>query len=83
MRRTAYLVLTAHGITAYCSLLTAYCPMAWIIAFTILIFYALATWVFHATGLVRFLPILAVAVLLVDRLLIWKYGQPPNGSGQR
>jgi hypothetical protein len=55
--------------------------MAWIIAITLLIFYALGVWVFHATA-VRVLPLVAVAVLVIDRLLIWKYGARGKRSSQ-
>lgn len=56
--------------------------MFWLVAFILLIFYALGVWVFHATGPVRFLPIVAVVVLAIDRLLIWKYGARRNRSSQ-
>jgi hypothetical protein len=55
--------------------------MGWIIAITLLIFYALGVWVFHATA-VRVLPVVAIAVLVIDRLLIWKYGARRTHSSQ-
>ncbi len=47
--------------------------MGWIVIATLLVFYALGVWVFHANGPVRALPLIAVCVLIVDRLLIRKY----------
>ena len=47
--------------------------MGWIIVITLLIFYALGVWVFHATGPVRVLPLAALVVLIIDRLLIRRY----------
>lgn len=44
------------------------------IAITLLVFYALGVWVFHATG-VRLLPVIAIVVVIVDQLLIRKYGR--------
>jgi hypothetical protein len=47
--------------------------MGWMIAIALLIFYVLGTWIFHATGPVRFLPYVAVIVFIIDRLLIRHY----------
>jgi hypothetical protein len=44
--------------------------MAWIISVTLLLFYVLGLFVFHATGPVHVLPFVAVAVALVDNVLI-------------
>lgn len=43
--------------------------MAWIIFTTLLLFYVLGLFVFHATGPVHVLPFVAVAVVIADRLL--------------
>jgi len=40
---------------------------------TLLIFYVLGYWVFHAIGPVRILPFVALVVLVIDRLMIWRY----------
>ena len=47
--------------------------MAWIIFVTLLLFYVLGLFVFHATGPVHVLPFVAIAVPLVDRVLQRKY----------
>jgi hypothetical protein len=47
--------------------------MGWMVFTTLMIFYGLGVWVFHATGAVRLLPIVAVALIIIDRLLIWRY----------
>jgi len=44
--------------------------MAWIIFVTLLLFYVLGLFVFHATGPVHILPFVAVAIPLLDRFLI-------------
>ena len=57
--------------------------MAWIISITLLLFYVLGLFVFHATGPVHVLPFAAVAVLLLDRILMRRSKtNPPNRSGQ-
>ena len=43
--------------------------MAWVIFVTLLLFYVLGLFVFHATGPVHILPFVAVAVPLLDRFL--------------
>jgi hypothetical protein len=43
--------------------------MAWIVFTTLLLFYVLGLFVFHATGPVHVLPFTAVAVVIIDRLL--------------
>jgi hypothetical protein len=43
--------------------------MAWIIFVTLLLFYVLGLFVFHATGPVHVLPFATVAILLLDRFL--------------
>jgi hypothetical protein len=47
--------------------------MAWIISITLLLFYVLGLFVFHATGPVHVLPFVVVAVLLIDYFLRRKY----------
>lgn len=47
--------------------------MGWIVVITLLVFYALGIWVFHATGPVRVLPLIALLVLIIDRFFIHKY----------
>jgi hypothetical protein len=47
--------------------------MAWMISIALLLFYVLGLFVFHATGPVHVLPLVAVAVPLVDRLLTRNY----------
>jgi len=47
--------------------------MAWIIFVTLLLFYVLGLFVFHATGPVHILPFVAVAIPLIDRFLVRKY----------
>lgn len=47
--------------------------MAWIVSIALLLFYVLGLFVFHATGPVHVLPVVAVAVPIVDRLLTRKY----------
>jgi hypothetical protein len=47
--------------------------MAWLIFIVLLLFYVLGLIVFHATGPVHVLPFAAVAVLLVDRILLRRY----------
>jgi hypothetical protein len=44
--------------------------MAWIIATTLLLFYVLGLFVFHATGPVHVFPFVAVAVLFLDWFLM-------------
>lgn len=44
--------------------------MAWVIFVTLLLFYVLGLFVFHATGPVHMLPFVAVAIPLLDRFLI-------------
>jgi hypothetical protein len=51
--------------------------MAWIISLTLLLFYVLGLFVFHATGPVHILPFVAIAVPIVDRILIKKYRHRP------
>ena len=48
--------------------------MAWIVSITLLLFYVLGLFVFHATGPVHILPFVAVAILLLDRFLRRRYG---------
>ena len=43
--------------------------MAWVIFVTLLLFYVLGLFVFHATGPVHILPFVAVAIPLLDRFL--------------
>jgi hypothetical protein len=43
--------------------------MAWIVFVTLLLFYVLGLFVFHATGPVHVLPFAAVASVLLDRFL--------------
>jgi hypothetical protein len=47
--------------------------MAWIVSITLLLFYVLGLFVFHATGPVHILPFVAVAILLFDRFLMRRY----------
>ncbi|MDX6529129.1 MAG: hypothetical protein QOH41_1419 [Blastocatellia bacterium] len=47
--------------------------MAWLIFIVLLLFYVLGLIVFHATGPVHVLPFAAVAVLLLDRILMRRY----------
>jgi hypothetical protein len=47
--------------------------MAWIIFVTLLLFYVVGLFVFHATGPVHVLPFVAVAMPLIDRFLVHKY----------
>ncbi|MDX6443825.1 MAG: hypothetical protein QOH71_899 [Blastocatellia bacterium] len=44
--------------------------MVWIIVITLLLFYVLGLFVFHATGPVHVLPFAAIALALVDWLLV-------------
>jgi hypothetical protein len=43
-----------------------------------LIFYGLGVWVFHATGPVQILPLVALGLLAADRFLIWRYRSTPQ-----
>ena len=47
--------------------------MAWIIFVTLLLFYVLGLFVFHATGPVHILPFVAVAVIVADRVMMRRY----------
>ena len=47
--------------------------MAWIVSVTLLLFYILGLFVFHATGPVHILPFVAVAVPLIDQFLMRRY----------
>ncbi len=47
--------------------------MAWIIFVVLLLFYVLGLFVFHASGPVHILPFVAIAVPLIDRVLVRKY----------
>jgi len=47
--------------------------MAWMIFVTLLLFYVLGLFVFHATGPVHILPFVAVAIPLIDRFLVRRY----------
>jgi hypothetical protein len=47
--------------------------MGWIVFVTLLIFYALGVRMLPAFAAVQALPIVAIAVLLIDRILIAKY----------
>jgi hypothetical protein len=47
--------------------------MNWIIFVVLLLFYVLGLFVFHASGPIHVLPFVAIAVLLVDRMLRRKY----------
>ena len=51
--------------------------MAWIISVALLLVYVLGLFVFHAAGPVHILPFVAVAVLLLDRVLIRRYKATP------
>jgi len=46
--------------------------MGWMVFITLLLFYVLGYWVFHATGPVRLLPYVALVLLAIDRVMIWK-----------
>ena len=47
--------------------------MACMIFVVLLLFYVLGLFVFHATGPIHVLPFVAIAVPLIDRVLIRKY----------
>ena len=47
--------------------------MGWMVFLTLLIFYALGVRMLPTFAPVRALPIVAIAVLIIDRLLIAKY----------
>jgi hypothetical protein len=47
--------------------------MAWIIATTLLLFYVLGLFVFHATGPVHVLPFVAAAVPLLEWFLVRRF----------
>jgi len=47
--------------------------MAWIIFVVLLLFYVFGLFVFHATGPIHILPFVAIAVPLIDRVLVRKY----------
>jgi hypothetical protein len=47
--------------------------MAWIIFIVLLLFYVLGLSVFHARGPIHILPFVAIAVLLIHRMLRRRY----------
>jgi Family of unknown function (DUF5670) len=47
--------------------------MAWLIALVLFVFYLLGLFVFHAPPMIHVLPILALAVLIIDYLLARHY----------
>ena len=40
--------------------------MAWLVALVLIIFYLLGVYVFHAGGGIHVLPVIAVAVVIID-----------------
>ncbi len=50
--------------------------MAWIISVTLLLFYVLGLFVFHATGPVHIIPFVAVAIPLIDQVLMRRSKTP-------
>jgi len=52
--------------------------MALMISVTLLLFYVLGLFVFHATGPVHILPFVAVAVPLLDRFLRRRFKTTPH-----
>ena len=47
--------------------------MAWMIFIVLLLFYVLGLFVFHATGPIHILPLVAIAIPLIDRILVRRY----------
>ena len=54
--------------------------MAWIIVIVLLLFYVLGLIVFHATGPIHILPFVALAIPLIDRLLLRKFKTTTRSS---
>ncbi|MDX6382760.1 MAG: hypothetical protein QOK48_333 [Blastocatellia bacterium] len=52
--------------------------MVWIIVITLLLFYVLGLFVFHATGPVHVLPFVALALPVVDWWLVRRSGRQPR-----
>lgn len=50
--------------------------MAWLIFVTLMLFYVLGLFVFHATGPIHLLPFVAVAVPLIDHFLVRSAKKP-------
>jgi len=47
--------------------------MAWIVSIVLWLFYILGLFVFHATGPVHIIPFVAVAIPLLDRVLVRRF----------